>query len=116
MAIDLNVIILDRDADTARARVKEFVRRSYTHAYQHTLTLSAGVKTQVDHNMTTLQFVYVEVVNASDDAPGTVYVYKNLSPESWTVQHLFLCCDTDLSQLSLMSNTAATVYLYLGGE
>jgi hypothetical protein len=116
MAIDVEVVILDRAADTARARAKEFVRRSYDYTYQHTLSLPAGVKTQIDHNMDTVQFVYVEVVNASDDSPGTVYVYKNLSPESWTVQHLFLCCDTDISQLSLQAPSGATVYLYLGGE
>jgi hypothetical protein len=116
MAIDVKLTILDRDADSAKERAKEFVRRSYTHRFSQTLTLSAGVKTEVKHNMTTVTFVYVEVVNASDDAPGTVYVYKNLSPESWTVQHLFLCCDTSISQLALMSTAGATVYVYLGGE
>lgn len=116
MAIDLNIMLIDRVTDEARRHAKKYARRSYTYSYSHTLALPAGVRTEIDHNMTTLQFVYLEVVNANDDDPGTVYVSKNMSPDSWTVQHVFLCCDTSISQLSLMSTLGATVYLYLGGE
>jgi hypothetical protein len=93
MAIDLQVSLVNRNNDEA------------------TLTLATGVRTQIQPGFDDIQFVYIRVVSLLD-----VYVYKNRSPEYWSVDRCFVAMDTEIDQLSLMAPAEATVYIYVGGE
>ena len=113
MAIDVQLNLIDRQGDQAVANDAKWQRRSFIANWIATLSLSANVKTAIEPGFDTIQFVYMRVTS---DTPVTVRVYKNKSPEYWPVDRAFIAFDTDIEQLDLMAEAAATVYVYVGGE
>jgi hypothetical protein len=90
----------------------EWLRRDFDLVFEQTITLSA-TKTEVKHHLSTIELVYIE--KTSDD-DYSVYLYKNLSPESWPFDSFFTAAVTGLEQLTLSASGAATVRLFLAGS
>ena len=76
--------------------------------------LSIGTTlTEIKHHLSTIKFVII----VPRTSGVTLEVHKDLSPEYWSVEDLFIVFDTSIEHLALKSDTADTdVYIYLGGD
>ena len=108
MAVKANIQIT-RDGDLPDVG-NQWMRRDFDLVFEQTVTLSTS-KTEVKHHLSSIEFIYIEITSGSD----SVYVYKNLSPESWQFDDFFIAAVTDLEQLSLSAGGAVTVRLFLAG-
>ena len=89
----------------------QWLSSDFDLVFEQTIVLSA-TKTEIRHHLSSIEFVYVEVISGSD----SVYLYKNLSPESWQFDDFFIAAVTDLDQLALSADGAVTVRLFLAGS
>ena len=113
MAFDLLVTIRDTEGDRSDRRSLNYQRRPYTYRLEYPALQIGTTQMDVDlGGITTIEFIYLEI--ASDS--GTVYVRKNLSPEYWEVDKVWLVVDTDLTRLSLQASESLTIYLLLAGS
>lgn len=88
-----------------------FSRRDFDKWQEITLDLTSTrqeVKTSID----TIQYIYAKVVG-----DATVSIYRNLSPECWQFNTIFLALEVEnCTTLSFRSDTDTTLYLYIAGE
>lgn len=110
MAVDIQVLIIDREGDQADRHTPLYQRQTYTNWQKMRLSLAAGTKTEVRVPFDTIEFLYIETAGSS------VQVFKDLSAESWSVDESLLAFDVSISQLHLQAAAAATVTLFLGGQ
>jgi hypothetical protein len=110
MAVKVNLQIT-RDGDKPDIS-SQFISRSYDLVFEQTLSLTT-TKVEVRHHLSTIEFVYAERTDTGTDG---VYLYKNLSGESYEFSSVALFFVTDIEQLSLSAETTATVRLFLGGS
>ena len=109
MAVAVQIQILNLAGDEADRRAFSTQKNSYTYWMGLTLSLAADTKTELKLPFSTVKLLYVE--GSSD-----FQVFKNLSPESWTADGVFLVFDTSIAQLHLLSATAQTLQIFVGGE
>lgn len=109
MAVDVQLIIVDREGDQANRYSPIYQRRAYDETYQAQIALTANVKKDVQVPFGTIQHVFI---NANGN---TIKVYKNLSPEYWQVKYAFLAFDSSITQLHLMATADCTVTIFVGG-
>jgi hypothetical protein len=89
-----------------------FVRRDYDRWEELDMDLTT-VKSEVVTNLSAIEFVYIR--RTGDEA--TVSVYKNLSPESWDFDDVFMVFPADsLTNLSLEASVDTTVHIYMAGS
>lgn len=90
-----------------------FTRRSFDKTYDSVISLTAGVKTEIKTNISTIEFVYVHITGDATD----VSIYQGNSPELWGFDDTFMVFGiTGLSAVSLMSDADTTVEVFLGGS
>lgn len=92
-----------------------FLRRDYDLQQQYpSLSLSAGVKTEIETPISDVAFLYIR---RTGDSAG-IQVFKNLSPESYTFDDCFLIIglDDDVSSVYLEADTDTTVYIFIAGS
>jgi hypothetical protein len=95
----------------SRARI-EWLRRDYGRVEEHTLELTT-TKTDVDTSIADIKFLYIEPL--TDDV--TVELYKNLSPESWTVGDFVLIAGVDeCTKIAMKASAAATAKVLIAGN
>jgi len=111
MAIQTIIDIRDLDGYDADHHRYEFVRRSYDNMTKHpSFALTANVKAAVDFgSVTTARYVCIV-------PEGTVSVYKNNSPESWTTGSAFLVVGCEITALSLLASAATTCWILIAGD
>ncbi len=89
-----------------------FIRRSYDEEQiLPSVSLTAGTKTEIKVQMSTIQYIYIKV---SGNA-ATVQLFKELSPESWSFTDAWLMIGTSITSFSLQASVDTTVYIYLCG-
>lgn len=111
MALDTQIRIIDRAGDQADQRKKTIIRTTDAAMVQHpALSLGAGVKTAVDFGGVTTA-AYVCVIPDS----GTIQVYRNNSPESWSVTGMFVAIGCSITALALEASVATTVWVLIAG-
>lgn len=109
MAVDVQLIIIDRAGDQANRHSPVYQRRGYDETYETQVALTANVKKDVKVPFDTIEHVFI---NANGN---TVRVYQNLSPEYWQVTYAFLAFDCEISQLHLLATADCTVTVFAGG-
>lgn len=109
MAVDVQLLIIDRVGDQANRHSPVYQRRTYDETYEATIALAANVKKDVKVPFDTIQFVFVDAGN------NTIRVYRDLSPEYWEVTYAFLAFDCSITQLHLLATADCTVTLFVGG-
>lgn len=105
-------------ADAAERRVatemSPFLRRDYENHQEIFVSLTANFKTAVRINLSTIEFLMVQVV---DESGAVIDIYRNLSPESWQFQNFFGSWDVqNCTSISLKSDIDARVHVIAGGE
>lgn len=91
-----------------------FLRRDYGAHQEIFVDLTAGIKTAVKINLSTIQFLMAQVI---DESGATIDIYRNLSPESWQFTELFASWDIgNCTNVSLKSDIDTKVHLIVGGE
>ena len=89
-----------------------FIRRSYDEEQiMPSVPLTAGTKTAIKVQMSTIQYVYVKVSGSA----ATVQLFKENSPESWSFTDMWLMAGTSITSFSLEASVDTTVYIYLAG-
>ena len=87
-------------------------RRDYNKFLEWRMDLAAGIKTDVPlPSGFTIEHLYLE---SPDDV--AIQVYKNLSPEYWEVDKVFMAFDCSFQQLALQAASDTEVYLRIGGS
>lgn len=111
MAIDTVITSFDVDGEEADRIHRSYRRRSYTSEYRSpAFVVPAAVRTTITVPFDTIQYIHIE----TDE---TLRVYRNLSPEYWTVGDTFLVFDlTDVTQVSVYAADEATLYVHIAGE
>ena len=90
-----------------------FLRRDYDKTAQLVVSLTAGVKTEVQTHVPTIEFLYVGVTTSD----ATINLYRNLSPEWWEFKNGVLIFEvTNCDRISFKSNIDAEITIYAGGS
>lgn len=92
-----------------------FLRRDYALQQQYpSLSLSAGIKTELETPISDVTFLYIKRTGDS----ANIQIFKNLSPESYTFTDCFLIVglDDDVSEIHLEADTDTTVYIFVAGS
>ena len=113
--VQISLLIEDRASQRrAATEAAPFLRRDYRSHQEIFIDLSAGIKTAVEVNLSTIQFLMAQVV---DESGAIVNIYRNRSPESWQFSDHFGSWDIEnCTSISLMSDVDARVHLIVGGE
>jgi len=98
--------------DVSRAINTTWREPTFEAVFETVLTIGTTL-TEIKTHLSTIEFVIIV-----PQIDGVVLeVHKNLSPEYWPIEDVFITFDTDIEHLSLKSDTADTeVYVYLGGS
>jgi len=112
MAIEILTTIRNFSGNNSRpAVVDRFLRREYDVDQTLRLTLSPNVRTTLPFTFNNVELLYVRCVLG-----GPVYVYRNLSPEHWTVKDTFFVLGlSDCYKISVKSDVATTLTIYAAG-
>ena len=89
----------------------KFLRRDYDKWQEITLDLTS-VRQEVKTSISTIQYIYAKVVG-----DATVSIYRNLSPEYWEFDTIFMALEVgNCTSLSFRADTDTSLYLYIAGE
>jgi len=110
--INTKLTIRGTEGDSIVEHVKQTVQATYDYFMKLTMPLTASVSANVDIPFTTVEFLYLEV--ETDDA--TVQVYKNGESIFESITSQILLNGVEITQLDLLSATAADVFIYMGGS
>ena len=113
MAQDIVVRMQDRDGDNTTTRRTVITSADDAVSVTHqSLPLAAATRTEIDlGGVVTASTIYVETLTGN----GTIQVFRNRSPESWTMDNLFFVLGATVTNLALQASEASTVWVYVGG-
>lgn len=88
-----------------------FLRRDYDTWQEIKLDLTS-TRQEVKTSISNIQFIYAKVVGDT-----TVSIYRNLSPECWEFDTIFVAFEVgNCTNLSFKSAADTALYLYIAGE
>ena len=88
-----------------------FLRRDFDKWQEIILDLTS-TRQEVQTSIDIIQYIYAKVVG-----DATVSIYRNLSPEYWEFDTIFLALEVEnCTSLSFRADTDTSLYLYIAGE
>ena len=112
MAINTKLTIRGTEGDQVVEHVATGVQASFDYFMKLTMPLTASVSANLDLPFTTVEFFYLEV----ETSGATVNFYKNAEVTYQAVTSQILLNGISITQIDLMSDLDADVFLYLGGS
>jgi hypothetical protein len=90
-----------------------FLRRDYTLITETSVSLTAGVRTPVQTQLTDINIIYLVVTGSAT----TVNLYKGNSPEYYIFSDMILMVGvTSVTEISLQATADTTVRVFIAGS
>jgi hypothetical protein len=112
MSINTKLVIQGTEGDNVVEHIKTTVRADFDYFLKLSMPLTASVSANVDIPFTTVEFLYLEV----ETSGATIQFYKDGEVTYEAVSQQLLLNGVEITQIDLLSATAADVFLYLGGS